>query len=134
MSGKNLFALESQKNEFGVYFGTKIYEERHPVDNSFFMSQDGWMLGLIGNSETYSNDLYTGFKYQLGYGQVDYTSAGTGTMTGIPDYQLEGTGYIGIPINLNDNLYFINLIFGANDKASLRFLSSSRILRSFFKF
>ena len=103
LSGKNLFALEDQKNEFGVYFGTKLYEERHPVDNSFFMSQDGWMLGLVGNNETYSTDLYTGFKYQLGYGQVDYTSAGTGTMTGIPDYQLEGTGYIGIPINLNDN-------------------------------
>jgi len=103
LSGKNLFALESQKNEMGVYFGTKLYEERHPVDNSFFMSQDGWMLGLVGNNETYSTDLYTGFKYQLGYGQVDYTSAGTGTMTGISDYQLEGTGYIGIPINLNDN-------------------------------
>ena len=100
---KNLFALEDQKNEFGVYFGTKIYEERHPVDNSFFMSQDGWMLGLIGNSETYSSDLYSGFKYQLGYGQVDYTSAGTGTMSGIPDYQLEGTGYIGVPINLSEN-------------------------------
>jgi hypothetical protein len=97
------FTFEDQKNEMGVYFGTKLYEERHPVDNSFFMSQDGWMLGLIGNNETYSSDLYTGFKYQLGYGQVDYTSAGTGTMTGIPDYQLEGTGYIGVPINLSDN-------------------------------
>ena len=102
--------LEPQKSEFGVYFGTKLYEERHPVDNSFFMSQDGWMLGLVGNNETYSSDLYTGFKYQLGYGQVDYTSAGTGTMTGIPDYQLEGTGYIGIPINLN---FFAKSRFGS---------------------
>ena len=34
------------------------------------MSQDGWMLGLIGNNETYSNDIYTGFKYQIGYGEV----------------------------------------------------------------
>ena len=96
-------ALEDQKNEIGFYFGTKLYEERHPVDNSFFMSQDGWMLGLIGNNETFSNDLYTGFKYQLGYGQVDYTSAGTGTMSGISDYQLEGAGYIGIPFELNNN-------------------------------
>ncbi|MDC2987502.1 hypothetical protein OAY20_05380 [Candidatus Pelagibacter bacterium] len=103
LNSKNSFALDSQKSEFGVYFGNKLYEERHPVDNSFFMSQDGWMMGLIGNYETYTNDLYSGFKYQLGYGQVDYTSAGTGTMTGIPDYQLEGTGYIGIPIDLNDN-------------------------------
>ena len=27
--------LENEKSEFGFYFGTKIYEERHPVDNSF---------------------------------------------------------------------------------------------------
>ena len=64
-------SFEDQKNEFGFYFGAKLYEERHPVDNSFFMSQDGWMLGLIGNNETYSNDIYTGFKYQIGYGEVE---------------------------------------------------------------
>ena len=34
------YSFENEKNEFGAYFGTKIYEERHPVDNSFFMSQD----------------------------------------------------------------------------------------------
>ena len=45
-------SFENKKGEFGFYFGTKIYEERHPVDNSFFMSQDGWMLGLNTNSET----------------------------------------------------------------------------------
>jgi len=99
----NPLSANDSKNEFGVYFGTKIYEERHPVDNSFFMSQDGYMLGIIGNNESYSNDLYSGFKYQLGVGEVNYTSAGTGTMTGIPDYQLEGTGYLGIPIKINDN-------------------------------
>lgn len=103
LKANTVVSFEDEKNEFGVYFGTKLYEERHPVDNSFFMSQDGWMLGVIGNDETYSNDLYTGFKYQLGYGQVDYTSAGTGTMVGIPDYQAEGTGYIGVPIELNNN-------------------------------
>ena len=39
-------SLEDKKEEIGIYFGTKIYEERHPVDNSFFMSQEGWMIGL----------------------------------------------------------------------------------------
>ena len=93
----NVNSLENSKNEFGMYFGTKIYEERHPVDNSFFMSQDGWMIGINTNSETYDASSYIGFKNRLAYGQVDYTSAGTGTMSAIPDYQLETTGYIGIP-------------------------------------
>lgn len=99
----NLFAFEDNKKELGLYFSTKIYEERHPIDNSFFMSQDGWMLGLIGNNETYEDDFYSGYKYQIGYGKVDYTSAGTGTMSGIPDYQLEGTGYLGLPIDVSNN-------------------------------
>ena len=91
-------SLEKEKSEIGVYFGTKVYEERHPVDNSFFMSQDGWMLGVNTNSETYSNDSYVGFKNRLAFGEVNYTSAGTGTMIGVPDYQFETTGYLGIPM------------------------------------
>ena len=91
------YSLENNKSEFGVYFGTKIYEERHPIDNSFFMSQDGWMIGINTNSETYDDSAYIGFKNRLAYGQVDYRSNGTGTMAAVPDYQLETTGYFGIP-------------------------------------
>ena len=87
----NVKSFENEKSELGLYFGTKIYEERHPVDNSFFMSQDGWMIGINSNSESYDSGSYFGFKNRFAYGQVDYTSAGTGTMTGIPDYQLEST-------------------------------------------
>ena len=94
----NAQSFENQKEEIGFYFGTKIYEEKHPVDNSFFMSQDGWMLGYNTNSETYDSEIYFGFKNKLAAGKVDYTSAGTGTMTGIPDYQFETTGYLGIPL------------------------------------
>ena len=90
-------SLEDKKEEIGIYFGTKIYEERHPVDNSFFVSQEGWMIGLNINSETYNNETYVGFRSRLAAGQVDYTSAGTGTLSAIPDYQFETTGYIGIP-------------------------------------
>ena len=93
----NVKSFENEKSELGLYFGTKIYEERHPVDNSFFMSQDGWMIGINSNSESYDSGSYFGFKNRFAYGQVDYTSAGTGTMTGIPDYQLESTLYFGIP-------------------------------------
>ena len=91
-------SFEDKKSEFGVYFGTKIYEERHPVDNSFFMSQDGWMIGMNTNSETYDSGTYLGFKNRLAVGEVNYTSAGTGTMTGVPDYQFESTFYLGIPM------------------------------------
>ncbi len=90
-------SLEDKKEEIGIYFGTKIYEERHPVDNSFFMSQEGWMIGLNTNSETYDNETYVGFRNRLAAGQVDYTSAGTGTLSAIPDYQFETTAYLGIP-------------------------------------
>ncbi len=95
-------ALENTKSEFGFYFGTKIYEERHPIDNSFFMSQEGYMLGLITNSETFDDETYVGFKSRLAAGEVDYTSAGTGRMSGVPDYQLELTGYIGFPFENSD--------------------------------
>jgi hypothetical protein len=91
-------SLENKKSEFGIYFGTKIYEERHPVDNSFFMSQDGWMVGVNNSSETYDSSSYFGFKNRLAYGEVDYTSAGTGTLVAIPDYQFESTLYFGIPM------------------------------------
>jgi len=93
----SVIAQENTKNEIGFYFGTKVYEERHPIDNSFFMSQEGYMLGINTNYETFENETYVGFKSRIGAGEVDYTSAGTGTMTGIPDYQLEFTGYIGLP-------------------------------------
>ena len=107
----SVYSFEDNKSEFGFYFGTKIYEERHPVDNSFFMSQDGWMLGINTNSETYEGSTYIGFKNRAAYGQVDYQSNGTGTMSGIPDYQLETTGYIGIPFeNSNSRItYFTGL-------------------------
>ena len=50
----NSFAgnFEDNKHEWGLYLGTKVYEERHPVDNSFFMSQSGYMLGAITNRES----------------------------------------------------------------------------------
>ncbi len=103
----SVYSFENNKSEFGLYFGTKIYEERHPVDNSFFMSQDGWMLGINTNSETYEGSTYIGFKNRAAYGQVDYQSNGTGTMAGIPDYQLETTGYIGIPFeNSNSRITY----------------------------
>tara|TARA_B100000508_G_scaffold112140_1_gene90475 strand:+ start:63 stop:836 length:774 start_codon:yes stop_codon:yes gene_type:complete len=97
------YSLENNKSELGVYFGTKVYEERHPIDNSFFMSQEGWMMGLNTNSENYDDGGYFGIKTRLALGEVDYKSAGTGTMTGIPDYQLEGSLYFGIPYENNES-------------------------------
>ncbi len=97
-------SLENQKRELGLYFGTKIYEERHPVDNSFFMSQDGYMIGFLYNSENYETGFYTGSKTRLAAGEVDYQSNGTGTMSGIPDYQFETTGYIGSSLYEKGNI------------------------------
>ena len=75
------------------------------------MSQDGWMIGIDSNSESYE-DLYTGFKTRLAYGQVDYTSNGTGTITGVPDYQFETTGYLGPSEGTNSRTtYFTGLGF-----------------------
>ena len=48
-----LYAYENKKSEYGFYLSSKVYEERHPVDNSFFMSQDGFMLGLVLNGDNY---------------------------------------------------------------------------------
>ena len=97
------FGFENDKSEFGFYIGTKIYEERHPIDNSFFMSQEGYMIGLNTSTENYNNKSYFGIKTRAAAGEVDYKSAGTGTMSGIPDYQLEGTAYIGLPYDNNNS-------------------------------
>ena len=107
----SVYSFEDEKTEMGLYLGTKIYEERHPVDNSFFMSQDGWMLGLNTNAEKYDGSTYIGFKGRAAYGQVDYQSAGTGTLSSIPDYQLEYTGYIGAPFEKTNSriTYFTGL-------------------------
>ena len=94
-------SFEDNKKEFGFYLGTKIYEERD-TEEQFFMSQDGYMLGLITTSADYSRDSYFGWITRLAAGEVDYTSNGTGTMTGIPDYQFETTGYFGVPFEGSD--------------------------------
>ena len=79
------------KNDFGVYGSIKTYEERHPYTNEAFMQQDGWMIGIDSNSENYdTSNFYSLFRTKFGYGQVDYASAGTGTMAGIADWQFEG--------------------------------------------
>ena len=67
------------------------------------MSQDGWMIGVNTNSESYDDSYYFGFKNRFAYGQVAYTSAGTGTMQNVPDYQFETAGYLGIPFGSSDS-------------------------------
>ena len=84
------------KSDFGAYFSIKTYEERHPYTNEAFMQQDGWMIGIDTNSETYdSSNFYTFYRSKFAYGQVDYSSAGTGTMAGISDWQFETAAALG---------------------------------------
>ena len=78
------------KNDFGVYASIKTYEERHPYTNQAFMQQDGWMIGIDTNTENYdTSGFYSLLRSKLAYGQVDYSSAGTGTMAGISDWHFE---------------------------------------------
>jgi len=84
------------KNDFGVYGSIKTYEERHPYTNAAFMQQDGWMIGIDSNSENYdTSNFYSLVRTKVAYGQVDYASAGTGTMAGISDWQFETAGAFG---------------------------------------
>lgn len=91
------FSFEEKKRNIAGYLSSKVYEERNPIDNTFFMNQSGFMLGLILNSDSYDNNSYFGYNTRLGLGLVDYTSAGTGTMQDIPDYHAEVNFYGGIP-------------------------------------
>ena len=101
----SVYSFEDKKSELGLYFGTKIYEERHPVDNSFYVPR--WVdVGTYTNSET-EGSTYLGFKGRAAYGQVDYQSAGTGTLSAIPDYQLEYTGYLESFENANSELHIL---------------------------
>ena len=84
------------KSDLGAYFSIKTYEERHPYTNQNFMQQDGWMIGIDSTSESYdSSNFYSYFRSKLAYGQVDYSSAGTGTMPGISDWQFETAAALG---------------------------------------
>jgi len=92
----SVYSFENSKSEYGFYFGTKIYEERD-TQEQFVMSQDGYMIGFVLSSASYNQGSYFGLLTRLAAGEVDYTSNGTGTMAGIPDYQFETTGYFGLP-------------------------------------
>jgi hypothetical protein len=96
------YSFETKKVGIGGYLSTKVYEERNPLDNTFFMNQSGFMLGLIANGDSYTESSYLGYSARLGVGLVDYTSAGTGTMQDIPDYHAELNLYAGIPIQKFD--------------------------------
>ena len=96
------YSFETKKFGIGTYLSTKIYEERNPVDNTFFMDQSGFMLGLVANGDNFTESSYLGYSARLGVGLVDYTSAGTGTMQDIPDYHAELNLYAGIPFQKFD--------------------------------
>ncbi len=96
-------SLENNKNSFALYYGSKVYEERHPFDDSFFMSQDGFMIGVQWANDSYDEDVYNGWSSKIAIGSVDYTSAGSGTMENIMDYQIEEVYYLGIPFEHSDS-------------------------------
>ena len=96
------YSFETKKFGIGTYLSTKIYEERNPVDNTFFMDQSGFMLGLVANGDNFTESSYLGYSARLGVGLVDYTSEGTGTMQDIPDYHAELNLYAGIPFQKFD--------------------------------
>lgn len=84
-----------EKRETSFYLSSKVYEERHPIDDSFFMSQEGFMLGVNLATNYYEDSFYYGYKFSSGIGSVDYTSASSGTIENIMDYYAEETLYIG---------------------------------------
>ncbi len=64
------------------------------------MEETGAMYGIVG-SYTYHNNFMLKAQGKWSYGQVDYSSQGTGTLDGVDDYMLElrGLGGYDFPVS-----------------------------------
>ena len=98
-----------ESSQLGIYISGKSYDETDFSGNAF-MGQSGFMIGLSGRTDEIEDKFYFGSKGRIGYGQVDYTSADTGTMDGISDYHIEGS-FFGGPVfgNKDQHALFIGL-------------------------
>lgn len=89
--GVSGFAEATQEWEVGTEISNRLYDEPGVMD------QEGIMYGVFG-SYTYRNSVMLRAEGLYSYGQVDYTSNGTGTMDDIDDYVLEFRGLLGYDI------------------------------------
>lgn len=87
---ENNFAEQLKKDTWSL--GPEIsyftYEEPH------FMKDKGFLFGITG-SYTYHDNLMLKAEGRYSFGNLDYSSPGSGTMSGIPDYIWEFRGLAG---------------------------------------
>ena len=82
--------------------GTEIFHFKYEEPN--LMENKGMMYGLVG-SYTYHGGIMFNGEGRFSYGQVDYTSSGTGSMDNIDDYIFEIRGVVGYDFPLSETFF-----------------------------
>ncbi|MFT5808203.1 MAG: hypothetical protein ACI9LG_002504 [Moritella dasanensis] len=100
-----LFTTKSYAGtEVGVFVSNYSYEET--IDDNFIMQDKATMLGVRAAVSTYKRDLTWKLDGSFQYGNMSYTSNGTGSLKGSDDYIFEVRGIVSdsIPLDSAVNL------------------------------
>ena len=81
--------LAGPSEEYTFEIGTELYHLTYEEPD---LMEDKGLFGSVLGSFTYHDELMLKGECRFGYGQVDYTSEGTGSMDGISYYVIELRG------------------------------------------
>lgn len=95
-------AFAGQLKKHNAEFGPEVYHFRY--EEPGLMEDKGWFYGING-SYTYHNKLMLKAEGRFSYGQVDYTSSGSGSIDNIDDYVFEFRGMGGYDFPASENSF-----------------------------
>ncbi|MFT5759650.1 MAG: hypothetical protein ACI9LM_004417 [Alteromonadaceae bacterium] len=88
--------------EIGVFVSDYSYEET--MDGNFIMQDKATMLGVRAAVSTYKRDLTWKLDGSFQYGNMNYTSNGTGSLKGSDDFIFEVRGIVSDSIQLSSGV------------------------------
>ncbi|MDD5347739.1 MAG: hypothetical protein PHT59_03905 [Candidatus Omnitrophica bacterium] len=100
--------VPDEAREQGFSIGTEVY--RFTYEEPSVMQESGAMVGLTGSYSFFRENCLLRAEARAASGEVDYTSIGTGSISGIDDYAFELRALAGYDI--------IDRAFGAGIKDS----------------
>ena len=101
-AGTGISFAQVQLPKYSWYLGTHISHIKYVEPN--FMEEEGYMYGFNG-SYTYRDEFMLKAEGRFSFGQVDYTSSGTGTMDNVDDYIVELRGLLGVEFISTTSVY-----------------------------
>jgi hypothetical protein len=99
MSAGAAFAAPMDVHNFDI--GPEIYY--YDYDEPGVMEEDGVFYG-VNAAYTYRKTVMLGLEGRFAYGNVDYSSLGTGSIEDIDDFLVEARGTLGMDWNVTDDI------------------------------